>query len=127
MFWFGTDFLENNKLYHFWREGNVSGVHGLVKLSLITKRQDMINFVEAMCPENVHLAIASDFNAISFSNTKLLLIDASIFNDFNLETLEYGENCSEFSICILPQDIPSQVTTYVEKSFKYILPRKLPR
>ena len=100
----------------------MSGVHGLVKLSLITKRQDMINFVEAMCPEKVHLAIASDFKARSFSNTKLLLIDASIFNDFNLETLEYGENCSEFSICILPQDIPSQVTTYVEKSFKYILP-----
>lgn len=97
-------------------------VHGVIRLSLISKRQDMINFVEAMCSENINLAIASDFTAISFSNTKLLLIDASIFSDFNLENLEYGENCSEFSICILPQDIPDQVTTYVEKSFRYIIP-----
>ncbi len=82
----------------------------------------MKNFIEAMVPESVKLAIASDFSTISFSNSRLLLIDASIFSDFDITNLEYGENCSEFSICILPQDIPEQTVKYVEKSFKYILP-----
>lgn len=97
-------------------------VQDSLRLSLISKRHDIINFVEAMCSVNVKLTIASDFSTISFSKTRLLLIDASIFSDYNLENLEYGEKCSEFSICLLPQDIPRQLIIYVEKSFKYILP-----
>ena len=97
-------------------------VQDSLRFSLISKRHDIINFVEAMCSVNVKLTIASDFSTISFSKTRLLLIDASIFSDYNLENLEYGENCSEFSICLLPQDIPCQLIIYVEKSFKYILP-----
>lgn len=100
----------------------MSDVQELLRMSLITKRHDMKNFIEAMVPESVKLAIASDFSTISFSNSRLLLIDASIFSDFDITNLEYGENCSEFSICILPQDIPEQTVKYVEKSFKYILP-----
>ena len=100
----------------------MSDVHSLIRLSLITRRQDITNFVEAMCLEGITLTVASDFSAINSSNTRFLLIDASVFSDFNLENLEYGENCSEFSICILPQDIPEQITTYVENSFRYIIP-----
>ena len=100
----------------------MSDVHSLIRLSLITRRHDITNFVEAMCLEGITLTVASDFSAINSSNTRFLLIDASVFSDFNLENLEYGENCSEFSICILPQDIPEQITAYVENSFRYIIP-----
>lgn len=100
----------------------MSDVHGLQRLSLITKRQDITNFVEAMCSEEISLTIASDFSSLTPANTRLLLIDASIFSDFDLENLEYGENCAEFSICILPQNIPSEIANYVEGSFRNILP-----
>ena len=93
----------------------------LVRLSLVSKRQDIINYIEVMCSENFKLTIASDFSAISFPNTKLLLIDASLFGDFDLANLEYGEKYSDFSICILPQNIPAEAINYVEKSFRYIL------
>ncbi len=93
----------------------------LVRLSLVSKRQDIINYIEVMCSENFKLTIASDFSTISFPNTKLLLVDSSLFGDFDLVNLEYGEKYSEFSICILPQNIPAEAINYVEKSFRYIL------
>ena len=74
-----------------------------------------------MCSAVVKLTVASDFKSASFSNPSLLLIDATLFNDFDLESLEYGEKCSEFSICILPSDLPEQLVNYVEKSFRYII------
>ena len=98
------------------------GVQDVIRLSLLSKRQDIINFVEAMCPDERQLAVASGFSTLSVTNTKLLLIDASLFRDYDLRNLEYGENCSEFSICILPQDIPFEAKMYVEKNFRYIIP-----
>ena len=93
----------------------------LVRVSLLSKRQDIINYTEALCSKVFRLTVASDFSALTFSNTSLVFIDASLFCDLNLEVLEYGEKCSEFSICILPPDIPHQITNYVEKSFTYII------
>ncbi len=99
----------------------MSSIQEIVKLSLITKRQDIINFTEAMCADKIKLTIASDFKSISVSETKIVLIDASVFSDFDLEALEYGERYADFSICLLPIDIPKQVVSYVEKNFQNII------
>ena len=96
-------------------------VPDFVRLSLVTKRQDIINFAEAMCSDEMELTIVSDFSELKISKSTLLLIDASLFEDFDIRTLEYGEKYSRVSICILPPDIPKQVLTYVEKSFQYNL------
>ncbi len=93
----------------------------LVRVSLLSKRRDTINFIEAMCTGVFRLTIASDFSRLSFSNSSLVFIDAFLFCDFDLEILEFGEKCSEFSICILPPDLPPQIVNYVENSFKYVI------
>ncbi len=97
-------------------------VQDVIRLSLVSKRQDIINFIEAMCPDEILLAVASGFSTLPLTDTRLLLIDASLFKDYDLRNLEYGEKCSEFSICILPQDIPFEVMMYVERNFRYIIP-----
>ena len=97
------------------------GIQDTIKLSLISKRQDIINFTQAICADDVKLSIASDFSSISVQEPKLVLIDASLFNDFDIEVLESAEKCARFAICILPSDIPIQVASYVEKTFQYIV------
>ena len=98
------------------------GIQDLVRVSLISKRHDIRNITEAMCSDKMKLTIASDFSSLAFSDCSLLLIDASLFYDFDLETLGQGEKFAAFSICILPADIPAQVLNYVEKTFRYIIP-----
>ena len=96
-------------------------IQNYLKLSLISQRQTLINLTEAMCSEETKLTVASDFSQIKFSEISLLLIDACVFNDFDLGNLECGEKFSDFSICIVTPDLPSQVVHYVEKNYKYIL------
>ena len=96
-------------------------VPDFVRLSLVTKRQDVINFVEAMCSDEMELTIVSAFSELNTSKTTLLLIDASLFNDFNPESLEYGKKYSSFSIFILPPDLSTHVLNYVETNFNYSL------
>ena len=83
------------------------GVQDIIRLSLISRRQDIINFTEAMCSEDIKLTVASDFKSVSLTDLSLILIDASLFNDFDLCALESGEKFSKFSICILPANLPS--------------------
>ena len=78
-------------------------VPDFVRLSLVTKRQDVINFAEAMCSDEMELTIVSAFSELNISGAALLLIDASLFNDFNPVMLEYGKQYSSFSIFILPR------------------------
>ena len=98
------------------------GIQDLVKMSLISRRHDIINITEAICSDEIRLTIASDFSSLAYSDYSVLLIDASLFNTFDLGLLEKGEKYAAFSICILPADLPHQVLNYVEKTFRYILP-----
>ena len=98
------------------------GIQDLVKLALVSQRQDVITFTEVICSDDFKLSITSDFSDLSFFDSSLILIDASIFYNFDIAILEYVEKFSDFSICILPPDVPSQVISYVEKSFKFIVP-----
>ena len=98
------------------------GVQDSVRMSLISRRHDIINITEAMCSDDIKLTIASDFYSLDFSDLTILLIDASLFLDFDLDVLESGEKFSAYSICILPSDISSQVINYVEKTYRYIIP-----
>lgn len=97
------------------------GFQDLIKLSLVSKRQDIIRFTEAICSDEIKLSIASDFSNCSFSKSLLLVIDASLFIDFDFRMLESGEKLSRFSICIIPPGMPPQLVRYVEKSFRYII------
>ena len=97
------------------------GVQDIIRLSLISRRQDIINFTEAMCSEDIKLTVASDFKSVSLTDLSLILIDASLFNDFDLCALESGEKFSKFSICILPANLPSALLKYVENNFQYII------
>lgn len=98
------------------------GIQDLVRVSLVSRRHDIINITEAMCSDEIRLAIASDFSSLAFSDCSVLLIDASLFITFDLKIMEQGEKFAAFSICILPADIPRQVLNYVEKTFRYIIP-----
>lgn len=97
------------------------GAQDILKLSLVSKRRDIINFTEAVCSDDIKLTIVSDFSSLSFSDFSLILVDASLFNDFDLSILECGEKIAAFSICILPANIPETLLKYVEKNFKYII------
>ena len=97
------------------------GAQDLLKLSLISKRRDIINFTEAICSDDIKLTIASDFSCVSFSDLTLILVDASLFNDFDLGILECGEKIAAFSICVLPPNLPEALLKYVERNFKYII------
>ena len=69
--------------------------------------------------EGMRLHVVKSLSELSYSETSLLLIDASLFIDFELEILKYVEKCASFSICVLPPDIPFQVMDYAEQTFKY--------
>lgn len=97
------------------------GAQDLLKLSLVSKRQDIINFTGVFCSDGISLTVAPDFYSTAFSENSLLLIDATLFNDFDLGNLESGETFAAFSICILPLDLPPQLIHYVENNFKYII------
>lgn len=96
-------------------------IQNYLRLALISQRQSIINLTEAICSDEIKLKVAPDFSKIRFSEISLFLIDAFVFNDFDLVNLECGKNFSDFSICIITPDIPSQVVRYVEKNYKYIL------
>ncbi len=97
------------------------GIQDLTRVSLVSDRSDIINLVEAMCSDFSKLTIASDFYGLSNSDYSLLLVDASVFNDFDIEILENGKKCSAVSVCILPPNLSPQVLNYVENTFKYVI------
>lgn len=95
--------------------------HEIIRLSLVTKRQDIISLTEALCSDDIKLTVASDFYRLSSSVDSLILIDASLFNDFDLSILENGEKYAAFSICIVPISLPPALLKFVENNFKYII------
>lgn len=95
------------------------GIQDIIRVTLVSNRHDIINFAEDMCSDTFRLTIASDFSSLSYTDSSLLLIDASLFIDFDLDIIEIVEKCSGFSICLIPSDIPRTVVVYAEKTFKY--------
>lgn len=89
------------------------------QILLISTRIDVIQFVKSICSEEIKVNVISSFGEIAFSDSTLLLIDASIFNDFDKTILSYAEAYTPFSICILPFDIPRKTLIYAEKAFRY--------
>ena len=96
-------------------------VQDFIRLSLVSKRQDIISFTEAMCSDEFKLTVASDFSDISFTDANIILIDSSLFADLDLDILQYVNKISDISLCILPADLSVQAVTYVEKTFEYIV------
>ncbi len=97
----------------------MQGLLSLFQISLISIRLDVIRFVDSICSEGIKVSVFSSFEEVNFSDSTLLLIDASIFSDFNKTVLTYAEAYSRFSICILPFDISRKILIYAEKTFRF--------
>lgn len=98
---------------------SLQDVLSFFQIVLISKRCDVINFVESICSEELRLSVISSFDEFTFSDSTLLLIDASQFCTFDKTLLGYAESYSPFSICILPFDVSTQILIYAEKVFRF--------
>ncbi len=70
-----------------------------------------------MCGAVVPLTVISSLSDIPFSFFSLVIIDASIFERHDSEFLRQAAACSDYSVCLLPSNISSQVMEYIEKKF----------
>lgn len=99
----------------------MSGFYSLGGISLISLRADIIRFVKTACSDMIPLNVSSSFSEASVSLCSLLIIDASIFQNSNSVFAEQAEARSNFSICIIPAGINSNILGYVERKFPYII------
>ena len=97
------------------------GFKDLLKLSLFSKRVDVINFITTSCSEDIKLSVVSSYSGVSFSDSTLFLFDASLLCESDLDISNYAQKIADFSICVLPCGISSQIASYVERTFKYII------
>lgn len=97
----------------------MQGVLSFFQIVLISKRLDVIHFIESVCSEDIRFSVVSSFDDITFSDSTLILIDASIINNFDKTIVSYAEAYSPFAICILPFDIPNPILIYAEKVFRF--------
>lgn len=91
------------------------------RLSLLSERNDIKNLLKDMCGAVIPLTVITTLSDIPLSLSSLIIIDASLFTCADNEFLQQAETVADYSLCIIPGDIPSDTMSYAERIFKYTI------
>ncbi len=91
------------------------------RLSLLSERNDIKKLLKDMCGAVIPLTVITTLSDIPLSLSSLIIIDASLFTCADNEFLQQAETVADYSLCIIPGDIPSDTMSYAERIFKYTI------
>ena len=102
----------------------MSESQSLSKISLLSERFDIIQFVEKACGPAVSMTSFPGLFDLELASKKasLVILDVSLFLSDDFAKLQRIEVFSERIVLIIPADLPSAVVSYAEKSFKFFIP-----